>query len=271
MSSLTHEWHLKRKNGIKYWIDIHGFNRKMNWRFGREVYSRKFKISESVFRVEIYPNGNASEHKGHVSVFLYNESSWRVRISDVTFKVGDCEQTLAARYFQANESWGLPLFVSHDQIEQSDLLDNENRFTLEVDIELLEEEVEASRPVDSEGDVLLSLKNEISTIKEDLKSQSTAMKDMKEEFSQQLNKGLNELKNMIGGLRRPAGVKCPVCMEEVRTPMRLRQCGEGHIICDSCFRQDQAQYSRCSICRGAITGRPTELENLLGLTHGGTS
>ena len=172
----------------------------------------------------------------------------------MTFKVGDHEKTSICRYYQADEAWGLSTFVSHDQIEADNLLDPENTFTLEVDVELLEEEVEASRPVDSEGDALLSLQNEISTIKEDLKSQRTEMKDMKEEFSRQLSQGLNELKNMIGGLRRPARVECPVCMEEVVPPMRLRQCGEGHIICDSCFQQDQADRSLCFICRGAITG-----------------
>ena len=73
MSSLTDEWHLKRENRIKYWIDVHGFNRKMDWRSGREIYSRQFKISESVFRIKIYPNGNNSEDKGNVSVFLYRK------------------------------------------------------------------------------------------------------------------------------------------------------------------------------------------------------
>ena len=57
MSSLTDEWHLKRENGIKYWIQIRNFTKKMNWRSGKEVYSRRFKISEAVFRIYVYPNG----------------------------------------------------------------------------------------------------------------------------------------------------------------------------------------------------------------------
>ena len=66
----------------------------------------------------------------------------------------------------------------------TDLLDEDGGLTLEVNVELLEEEMAASRPVDDGGDVLLSLKNEISTIKEDLQSQRTEMKDMKEELTQ---------------------------------------------------------------------------------------
>ena len=60
MSSLTRERQLKRLNGIKYWIDIRDFSKKMSWDSGREIYSRKFKISESVFSIDIYPNGNTS-------------------------------------------------------------------------------------------------------------------------------------------------------------------------------------------------------------------
>ena len=196
MSTLTDEWHLKRENGIKYWIDIHGFNKKMKWRPGKEIYSRKLKISESVFSISIYPNGNTSKEKGYVSVYLCNESSWRVMLSDVTFKVGQHEATCESDYYQADKSWGLSQFVSHEQIKRANLLDKENdRLTLEVDIELLEEEVAVSRPVESEGDVLLSLKSEVSTIKEEvstikeeLESQKTEIKNMKCEILCELNK-----------------------------------------------------------------------------------
>jgi uncharacterized CHY-type Zn-finger protein len=59
-------------------------------------------------------------------------------------------------------------------------------------------------------------------------------------------------------------------VENVRPPMRLVQCGTGHVMCDSCFKQvarggaDQA--AKCPTCRQPITGRPCQLERLLGLT-----
>ena len=245
MSGPTDEWHLKREKGIKYWIDIQDFNRKMDWRFGREVYSRQFKISESVFSIGICPNGSRLEDKGHVSVYLCNNSSWRVMCSG-SFKVGLHEATIDGRYLQPGENWGTGMFVSHHHIREDDLLGQGNTFTLEVDVELLEEEVAASRPLDIEGDSLLSLKKEVSTIK-------TEMKDMREEFSRQLN----EIKNNQGGgsaVGRRPGVQCPVCMEEVGPPMRLRQCGLGHIVCDSCFHQNKGDRSLCFICKGSITG-----------------
>ena len=33
-------------------------------------------------------------------------------------------------------------------------------------------------------------------------------------------------------------LECPVCLEEVRPPMWLRQCGEGHITCDTCSSEE---------------------------------
>jgi len=260
MSGLTNEWHLKRENGIKYWVDIEDFRKKMNWRPGRRIFSRPFKLGESVFSIDIFPNGNTPDLEGHVSVFLNNQSSWRVRTSG-SFKVGGHEMVLEDHYHQPGEGWGSPGFFSHEKIEEEDLLLDEDRFTLEVDINLLEEEVLASRPRDCEGDAVLSLKREVFQIQEDLKRE---VRDMREEFSQ----GLAEMKTKIdSSLKRPLTVECPVCMEEVKPPMRLRHCGEGHIICDGCFHENHGHRGTCATCRSTIKGRPTALENLLGLTE----
>ena len=171
MSSLTSEWQLKRENGIKYWIDIRNFNKKMNWPWGKQIYSRKFKISESVFSIFINPSGNSSSEKDHVSIYLRNESNWNVRLSDVSFKVGHHVRTSSCCYYEAGESCGVPLFVSQDEIEAESLLDKYGTFCLEVDVQLLEEEVVASRPTDNGGDDLLALKTEVSMIKKELEGQ----------------------------------------------------------------------------------------------------
>merc|ERR1719187_85351 len=39
-------------------------------------------------------------------------------------------------------------------------------------------------------------------------------------------------------------VECPVCMEVARPPMRLKQCGKGHIICDSCYARGEEEQRR---------------------------
>ena len=184
MSSLTHERQLKRENGMKYWIDIRDFDKKMNWRCGKEIYSRQFKIGESVFRIKIYPNGNSSENKGHVSVYLQNESSWKVKCS-VTFTVKRHAKTTAG-YIEKDRGWGLCKFISHEEMDEVEepLLNEDGGFTLEVDVDLLEEEVRRKRrrrrSRRSKGDALRSLQIGVSTIKEELDNQKTEIENIKE-------------------------------------------------------------------------------------------
>jgi len=48
-------------------------------------------------------------------------------------------------------------------------------------------------------------------------------------------------------------LECPVCIEEMRPPMKIWQCKEGHPICDVCRRRPQV--SSCPVCRQDIVGR----------------
>ena len=166
MSRYTAEWHLKRENSIKYWIDIDKFSKKKKWRSGKEIYSKNFKISESVFAISIYPNGHNEEEVGHVSVFLENKSDHRVKCS-AKFSLKDHEKNLEAHYYQAQDTWGLGEFVSHDTIEWDSLLDEEDdRFTLQIEVDLMEEEVLATRPREIQGSAVARLQKEVSDLRE---------------------------------------------------------------------------------------------------------
>merc|ERR1719213_267242 len=88
-------------------------------------------------------------------------------------------------------------------------------------------------------------------------------------------KKLEEMDKKISSLSRggPSStnrdLECPVCGETVRRPMRLKQCGQGHIICDSCLARKISYNPRtgqeCHSCRGPITGRPNALEKMARL------
>ena len=92
-----------------------------------------------------------------------------------------------------------------------------------------------------------------------------------------IQRGIEELRLSLqsnaASSREPGGrFDCPMCTEEVRPPMRLKQCGEGHIICDRCYARDEQarqaegrERNQCGVCREPITGRPTALETFLGL------
>ena len=47
--------------------------------------------------------------------------------------------------------------------------------------------------------------------------------------------------------------------------MRLMQCGQGHIVRDHYYTRLEGRENLCPTFREDITGRPTELERVLGL------
>jgi len=315
MSSMTSEWQLKTKdNCIKYIIDIDNFDKKVkNFRAGRDIYSKIFKIASSTFQISIYPIGSESEHRNHVGVFLRNKSSWRVRAA-AKFSI---ENTNVSYYLKKDffdkegGIWGCNKFISHNRCVRNDLLSEEGDLTLQVDVELVEEEIPIYRDL-SKTDTMKKLENledvledQKEEIKDKLGNLEDVIEDQKEEIKDQKamisnlelkvdrlqvsNKlELLELKDSIKELttshRLTAAaqssnlpmVECPVCLEVVRKPMRLKQCGQGHIICDICHGKaataqcksagiGNLNLSLCHVCKGAITGRPSTLESVLGL------
>jgi len=65
--------------------------------------------------------------------------------------------------------------------------------------------------------------------------------------------------------------ECPMCLKEIKRPMRLKQCSRGHIVCDDCFLhlRDTARKDNkglCITCRSRyLPDRPVVLERVLGL------
>lgn len=290
MSSLTDEWQLKiNENSIKYIIDISNFDKKIKtFRTGREIYSKDFKIGRSTVRVKIFPGGDYAENKSYVSAFLQNRSTWRIK-AKATFSIHNSNvERNAEEYFKSDDYWGFSQLIPHDRCKRTDLLASDGVLTLQVDVELLEEEVIATRDLTHE--------NAIEKL-ENLEQTVCRMKETIQEMDIKNQSQTNELKSMISSLslRFPDAsqqpkpsmqqeqLECPVCMEVARPPMRLKQCGQGHIICDSCHAKAEeeanAQWEEdegarggnpdldlCHTCRGVITGRPSALERILGLS-----
>ena len=284
MSGLTTEYMIKQgDNSIKYDILINTFHKKIKtFKIGREIYSRVFRIGESKFQIEIYPNGNTKEHKGNVSVFLANKSDWRVKLK-VTFSlVHDIfhgEQTLEHCYDPGN-SYGWPAFVGHKDCTYNDL--DEGTFRLQATITVQDEEVTAERDMTgmNEG-VKQALDSQTARLSSEVDVVKEEMRVMKKEHDRELaaiRRGIEELKLSVQVNAAPRQesrrqFECPMCTEEARPPMRLKQCGEGHIICDTCYARDEQARQRegrernqCGVCREQITGRPTALETFLGLS-----
>ena len=133
---------------------------------------------------------------------------------------------LGKDYYQPKDSkkstLGSREFASHGQVQRKSLLDS-GRFILEVDVQLLEEEVSSSRPIERAGDTLQSFERDVFLVKEELAIQKKESTKRHNELKQELQ----ELKISLRASRSP--VEFPACMEDLRQPMRLKQCGKGNL------------------------------------------
>jgi len=55
--------------------------------------------------------------------------------------------------------------------------------------------------------------------------------------------------------------ECPVCLELLLPPIRIMQCTNGHLVCETC--EAKAELTCCPTCRQGFTGRATAMEQHL--------
>ena len=242
MASLAAEWQLKTsENSIKYIIDIKKFDKKVKtFRTGESIRLKKFKVGGSTLSFTIYPGGESKKDEDYVSVFLKNCSDWRVK-ANATFSIQNrwFQKHLKGHLYQplGSDSWGLGEFVHHDRCKKDDLLSESGTFSLQAYIELIEEEVHQNKDENANEARYENLMEAIdnlratSELEETVDNLKANMKSMESESARQTN----ELKKMIQDLTltvskigkpEPPQVECPVCLEVLRPPMRLKQCGK---------------------------------------------
>jgi hypothetical protein len=301
-------------NGAKFTMNIRKFDRKIkSFRGKEEILSRIFKIGKARFQIELFPQGNPhySEDENHVSVFLTNMSCCRLK-ANCTFAVKDITKTLVGKHYEtgnsyrvdAGPSWGVVCFVPHHRCVNGDVLCDDGTFKLEVTVEILEEEVASlQRNITDKDHEKQAMEREIEELKEYIKVNNErqkrniwSLKAVLETERQVHAVEMEELRSAIqrlkvtespgGGSSLAVPLDCPICWELVQPPMRLMQCGQGHILCDGCYHRLQAEAKAqleamefeqdmrtphlgpcCPTCREDITGRPSQLETVLGLNY----
>jgi len=80
------------------------------------------------------------------------------------------------------------------------------------------------------------------------------------------NMDLDRLLSLTTEPRPHSELECPVCLEEMRPPMRIWQCVSGHPVCDICVRNPRVK--ECPTCRQKITGRNMLAEKLAMSLYG---
>ena len=149
MSALTTEWQLKTgENSIKYTVVVEDFRQKINsFEAGRSIFSKKFKVSRSVFQLGIIPSGETRNSRD-VAVFLNNVSDWDV-LAEVTFEAGDCKEVIGEERFRRGAGWGFAEFVPHERCYDGDLL-KDGAFKLDVFVKIGAEQVLPHHEVEDE-------------------------------------------------------------------------------------------------------------------------
>ena len=64
---------------------------------------------------------------------------------------------------------------------------------------------------------------------------------------------------------RPEVPECPICFDEMVPPIRIFQCRDGHLVCETC--KAGLEPCICPECRQEVTGRAIGVEKLLRSLH----
>eukprot|EP00092_Neocalanus_flemingeri_P039998 GFUD01043567.1.p1 GENE.GFUD01043567.1~~GFUD01043567.1.p1 ORF type:complete len:221 (+),score=67.47 GFUD01043567.1:182-844(+) len=60
-------------------------------------------------------------------------------------------------------------------------------------------------------------------------------------------------------------LECPVCFEEMKPPVHIWQCSQGHLVCQTCKTRPEVRH--CPTCRQEIVGRATMVEKIAAKIH----
>jgi len=281
MSSLTEEWILRTsENKVRYFIDIRNFDQKIKqFKRGRYIVSKQFKIGSTEVQIQLQPvkeefeDDEDSSDSRHVSIFIHNMSDWRVKVkANFTVRSDNSHREysdyFSPTYIQPMDGFGHRRFIPHDRCRRNDLLRGDGVLELMIDVELLEEEVLPSKDL---------IKNETEKNIEKVNKEMKEVKKKVESLEALISTEMKEMKTMLSNQsmsKNQPKMDCPVCCETIKPPMRLKQCEQGHIICEDCFQKTFSRQTQagivvaeiaCFVCKFPVRSRPTALKQLLGL------
>ena len=50
--------------------------------------------------------------------------------------------------------------------------------------------------------------------------------------------------------------ECPICFEEMLTPIKIFQCSQGHLLCEICFKKVSESTKVCPFCKRDVVTTP---------------
>eukprot|EP00092_Neocalanus_flemingeri_P025015 GFUD01027127.1.p1 GENE.GFUD01027127.1~~GFUD01027127.1.p1 ORF type:complete len:265 (-),score=74.02 GFUD01027127.1:73-867(-) len=259
MPGTTEERKLKlTENKLKYFIRIFSFDLKMeSWLTGEFVHSLPFLVGGTEFEFGIFPIGFDEESRGHVSVFLVNNSEWVVNV-EMEVEVGKKKASDTCDV-SSRSSRGWSKFYGHDDLgKDDDAIDADGLLAVSATISLMWGEVTEERNNSEKAEE--GLRSEV----EDLKIKIESLEANQASKMTQLNKNLTaKFKTLEVSSKKSSlpGPECPICFEEMKPPTRIIQCRSGHLVCQEC--KERPQVVICPTCKQEFTGRAIGMENYL--------
>jgi len=266
MNVISQEYLREEKKGAaSYTIEIQHFHKKLaEAQVGGKVTTKKFYVNLSRFSIDLYIAGDsAKDDTARISLYLTNESDWMLRarvdvyvkkeIVRSTIKAGAVFQSKNAVMSERSSGWST--CILHSRCTNGDLLFPDGSLILTVKV------VEVLTEISNRGPDLSIIQEQLTDLKHKLESQETEVKNLKTK----LRKVETELQNVEVSADPLSSVntfKCPGCTKVIKKPMRLQQCLNGHIICESCHQhlRSTAREVHCVTCQAIYIGRPRALE-----------
>ena len=95
---------------------IKDFHNKMkSWESEKHINSKHFKFQDVELFLRVYPNGDEAENKGHVSVFLWNETKKQVSTS-FKFRIGQQVNSGVNSRIRPEQGLGWNKFLRHSSV-----------------------------------------------------------------------------------------------------------------------------------------------------------
>ena len=153
-----------------------------------------------------------------------------------------------------------------ERLEKELILQDERKQKYELEVAKLEQNKE--HQVEILQEQINAVEEKFHDLKKSLKEDFLTANNKSETLKTKLRNAIDniDMERLLNQSSSCSDLECPVCLEEMRPPTRIWQCGSGHPVCDTCIRSPRVTC--CPTCRQKIVGRNVLAEKLAKSFYG---
>jgi len=255
---IAHEMLSHSEGQTSYRVRVFSFKQKMkNWKPGRVIHLKTFKVDGIKLRLDIYPNGNTSEEEDNVSIYIRNNSDVDIDILfDIQMGIKEIHND-EKMHLGAGASRGWPEFYSHRR-DYYDDDDDDEEFEITVTVKKLWKQVHGDCVFNNVSDNVQSVQKRLENVEKSL-----AKLDKLGNLEKSVKSLIEKSEGVVATIQRPQipYPECPICFNNMIQNTRIMQCSAGHLICGGCY--DKLNPKICPTCKKGIIGRCHGMESYL--------